>query len=136
MTSTADLLRTCGLKVTPVRIRVLEALMTTSVPLSHSELEALLPEANRVTLYRVLDSLSACGLALKAVDARGVFRFSGAQSQREHKSHVHFHCTQCGAVFCLDAPPPLPPALPEGFRLDTVAYDIRGFCAHCQSLIL
>ncbi len=130
MAVTADLLRTAGLKVTSGRVRVLDALRAASQPLSHADIETLLPDADRVTLYRVLDSLVACGLALKAVDARGVFRFSVSGAQREHKEHVHFRCTDCGGVFCLKAAPP--PKLPRGFRLGTVEFDISGVCAQCN----
>lgn len=131
MSSTIDLLRTSGVKVTPGRVRVLDTLLAASQPMSHADIEALLPDADRVTLYRVLDSLVACGLALKAVDTRGVFRFSASDAQREHRHHVHFRCTDCGRVFCLkDAPPP-PPKLPRGFRLADAEYDLRGTCANC-----
>ena len=104
-------------------------------PLCHGEmesaLESLYAAIDRVTLYRVLDSLVACGLALKAVDTRGVFRFSASSAQREHSGHVHFRCTGCGGVFCLKAAPPVPPRLPRGFRLAHIEYDVRGTCAQC-----
>ena len=131
MSATSDLLRTAGVKVTPGRVRVFEALAGAMHPLSHADLEALLPDADRVTLYRVLDSLVGCGLALKATDARGVFRFSASGERREHSGHVHFRCTDCGGVFCLKAAPPPPPDLPQGFRLAEVDYDVRGTCADC-----
>jgi Fur family ferric uptake transcriptional regulator len=131
MPATADLLRAAGVKVTPGRVRVLEALTSAAQPLSHADLEALLPDADRVTLYRVLDSLVNCGLTLKAVDTRGVFRYSATGTQRQHAGHVHFRCTDCGGVFCLKAPPPAPPKLPRGFRLAEVEFDVRGTCAQC-----
>lgn len=131
MSATADLLRAAGVKVTPGRVRVLDALTGAAQPMSHADIEALLPDADRVTLYRVLESLVACGLALKAVDTRGVFRFSAAGTQRQHAGHVHFRCTDCGGVFCLKAEPPPPPKLPRGFRLSEVEFDVRGTCASC-----
>lgn len=135
-TPSSELIRAAGVKVTRGRVRVLDALRAARQPLSHAEMEALPAGAgdaaiDRVTLYRVLDSLVACGLALKAVDTRGVFRFSAAGAQRQHAKHVHFRCTGCGGVFCLKAEPPPPPRLPRGFRLGEVAYDIRGICAGC-----
>lgn len=133
MSVTADLLRTAGVKVTPGRILVLDALLAATQPVSHADIEALLPDADRVTLYRVLDSLVACGLALKAVDARGVYRFSSSSVRREHQGHVHFRCVDCGGVFCLKAAPPPPPKLPRGFRLAEVEYDVRGTCARCAT---
>jgi Fur family ferric uptake transcriptional regulator len=131
MSDIATMLHEAGLKVTPGRVRVLEMLLAGAQPLSHADIEALLPDADRVTLYRILDSLVACGLALKAVDTRGVFRFSASGTQREHGGHVHFRCTDCGGVFCLKAAPPPPPKLPRGFRLVEVDYDVRGICASC-----
>jgi Fur family ferric uptake transcriptional regulator len=134
--SPADLIRAAGVKVTRGRVRVLDALQGARQPLCHAEIESLLgadDEAaiERVTLYRILDSLVACGLALKAVDTRGVFRFSAAGAQHRHEGHVHFRCTDCGGVFCLKAEPPPPPKLPRGFRLAEVELDVRGTCADC-----
>jgi Fur family ferric uptake transcriptional regulator len=131
MSATTDLLRAAGIKVTPGRVRVLDVLRSAQQPVSHADLETQLADADRVTLYRVLDSLVACGLALKAADARGVFRFSAAGAPRPHDGHVHFRCVDCGGVFCLKAPPPPPPKLPRGFRLADIEYDVRGTCAGC-----
>lgn len=131
MTTPADLLRAAGVRVTPGRVRALDALQAAIQPMSHADVESLLPELGRVTLYRVLDSLVACGLALKAVDTRGVFRFSASGPHRQHDGHIHFRCTSCGGVSCLKVAPPPPPKLPRGFRLDAVEFDVRGTCAQC-----
>jgi Fur family ferric uptake transcriptional regulator len=129
-------IRAAGVKVTRGRVRVLDVLQAARQPLCHGEIETLLgggEEAalDRVTLYRILDSLVACGLALKATDTRGVFRFSATSARREHTGHVHFRCTDCGGVFCLEAVPPPPPKLPRGFRLAEVEFDVRGTCRAC-----
>lgn len=134
----SDLIRAAGVKVTRGRVRVLDALHAARQPLSHAEMEAQSGGSgevamDRVTLYRILDSLVACGLALKAVDTRGVFRFSAAGAQRQHARHIHFRCTDCGGVFCLKAEPPPPPKLPRGFRLGEVEFDVRGTCAGCSA---
>lgn len=130
-TGAAEQLRVAGVKVTPARVRVLEALTVIEQPACHAELEAQLG-IDRVTLYRVLDSLVACGLAARSLDNRGVFRFSAAEVQRQHAAHAHFRCTGCGAVFCLDTPPPPPPKLPRGFKAAEVAFDVRGTCVNCS----
>lgn len=129
-------IRAAGARVTPARVRVLGALRRASAAQTHAEIEETLareahPAIDRVTLYRVLDWLCAAGLAHKAADARGVFRFSAAEPNVAHESHVHFRCTGCGGVFCLKAPPPPAPALPRGFRLAGMALDIRGECPRC-----
>lgn len=135
--ATAELIRAAGVKVTRHRVHVLDTLQGAARPLSHAELEGVLDAAiDRVTLYRILDSLVACGLALKATDTRGVFRFSASAAHRQHAGHVHFRCTGCGGVFCLKAPPPPPPKLPRGFRLAEVAYDVSGTCAECAAHVV
>lgn len=126
----AEQLRAAGVKVTSARVRVLDVLTSIEQPACHAELEAQLG-IDRVTLYRVLDSLVACGLAARSLDDRGVFRFASAASRRRHVGHAHFRCTGCGAVFCLDAPPPPPPKLPRGFQAAEVELDVRGTCGNC-----
>lgn len=135
---TSSLIRATGARVTRGRVRVLDVLQAAARPLAHAEIEAALAASrelppDRVTLYRILDSLVEGGLALKAVDTRGVFRFSAPQTNRQHAGHVHFRCVRCGGVFCLDAPPPPPPRLPRGFRLQEIEFDVRGVCPQCSA---
>jgi Fur family ferric uptake transcriptional regulator len=135
-TAAAGQLRAAGLKVTPARLRVLAQLTAAVAPLCHGELERrLAAEAggaiDRVTLYRVLDSLAGHGLAVRSVDDQGLFRYATVAERQRHQGHAHFRCTGCGSVFCLDAPPPPPPRLPRGFRPAEVELDVRGTCADC-----
>ncbi len=133
----ASLIRGVGARATPARTRVLALLQGSPTPLCHTEVEERLKQAaeaaiDRVTLYRVLDWLAEAGLAHKAADSRGVFRFSAARPDVQHGQHSHFRCTHCGGVFCLDMPLPTPPPLPAGFRLASMDLDIRGACAACN----
>ena len=125
-----------GARVTPARVRVLGLLQSAPGPLSHGDIEKLLnkeerPGMDRVTLYRVLDWLAESGLAHKAADGRGVFCFTLAEPGGAHKQHVHFRCTECGNIICLDMAQPSRPELPAGFRLTSAEMDIRGECADC-----
>lgn len=125
-------IRAAGARATPARIRVLQILLNAPAALTHHDIEQALGALalDRVTLYRVLDWLVEAGLAHKSTDARGVFRFSVAAAG-EHQAHTHFRCDFCGRVFCLDAPPPTPPRLPDGFSLLRIDLDLRGCCATC-----
>jgi Fur family ferric uptake transcriptional regulator len=132
------LIRTAGMRATRGRVRVLCALRAAHAPVCHGELEGIVRTddgvaIDRVTLYRVLDSLVEAGLAAKSIDGRGVFRFVATESRDSHAGHVHFRCIGCGGIFCLDAPPPSPPALPLGFRLSGMDLDVRGTCGRCSN---
>ena len=131
-TALAAQIRAVGARATPARIRVLQTLLKAPAALTHHDFELALGAGglDRVTLYRVLDWLVEAGLAHKSTDARGVFRFSVAAAG-EHQAHTHFRCDFCGRVFCLDAPPPSPPRLPEGFSLSRMDLDLRGCCSAC-----
>lgn len=134
--SSADRLRLAGLRVTAARVAVLDLLNASPWPLRHGEIEerlarGTLPRPDRVTLYRVLDALIAAELVLRAVDAEGVWRFSVAQAAGRHGTHPHFRCEVCGGMFCLDAPLPVMPHLPDGFRPHRMEVDLAGTCARC-----
>jgi Fur family ferric uptake transcriptional regulator len=129
-------IRSAGGRVTTSRVRVLDLLQSSQVPLSHGDVEELLsndkfPGIDRVTIYRVLDWLADVGLAHKAADGRGVFRFSASNPDGKHAQHIHFRCTGCGGLFCLDSPLPQQPKLPRGFRFGGMALDICGECPRC-----
>lgn len=139
-------LRGLGSRVTEPRVRVLAVLMEGTDPLSHQAVCDALPAdagTDRVTVYRVLDWLVAGGIVHKTAGADRVFRFSLAEhdAAREaaHRSHSHFHCTQCGRDFCLEAAPaPIMPAmldaaLPTGFAADHAELTIKGYCADCAA---
>lgn len=135
-TAAAGALRAVGAKLTTPRRMVLGLLRMAPAPQTHRDvLESLralhLAEIDRVTVYRVLDWLVEQGLAHKAADGQGIFRFSQAQPGVVHESHVHFRCTCCGGVFCLKDAPPQRPKLPKGFRLGGMTVDIRGECSKC-----
>ena len=131
----AETIRSAGARATSARTRVLALLQNAPSPLNHSEIETMLTKngqpVDRVTIYRVLDWLANVGLAHKAADGRGVFRFSVADPDGEHAQHVHLRCIGCGGIFCLDTPPPPPPVLPRGFRFGSMAIDICGECPRC-----
>lgn len=128
----ALLIRRTGARATPARVRVLRLLRMVPAALTHHEIEQAIGDlpVDRVTLYRVLDWLVESGLAHRNADAQRVFRFSAA-AIGEHSAHTHFRCENCGRVFCLDAAPPAPPSLPEGFSLSHLELDLRGRCAGC-----
>jgi Fur family ferric uptake transcriptional regulator len=128
-------IRNCGARATPARIRVLRLLQAAAGAMTHHDVESALGDAmlDRVTLYRVLDWLVEAGLAHKNADSSRVFRFSAAQPG-EHTTHAHFSCEACGRVFCLEAAPPKPPVLPDGFFLSRMEIDLRGRCANCTGV--
>ncbi len=135
-TPVRQILAQAGARITPAREAVLDILLASTRALSHQEVEQAARErglnADRVTLYRVLDWLVTQRLAHKIEGRDRIWRFN-AVAAAEH-AHAHFHCTRCGRVFCLEqALPSLIPNLPPGFRFERVELTVQGLCPHCAA---
>jgi len=132
-----ELLKEHGLKKTHARVRVLTSLIHTKHALSHAEIEkAMLPDADRVTVYRVLLDLENSGIIHKTFDHMGVAKYalcaSDCASHQHHDEHVHFHCTSCNETMCLDTLKAPTVKLPKGYALQSVQLAVTGICKNCQ----
>lgn len=128
------LLAGAGLRVTPARLLVLQTMEVAQAALSHADIEALLPEPlDRVTLYRTLDSCAEAGLLARSVGADRIGRFALLGAEGRHDRHPHFHCDDCGRVYCLPGRQPRPPAVPEGFAIEGVDMHVHGHCPSCAA---
>ena len=132
----ASLLAATGARLTRARIEVLSVLLRTDEALTHHEVERRLRRSHvdRVTLYRVLEWLTAQGLVHKLAGDDRVWRFSAAGNTHARGTrHPHFECSSCGKVICLDEArlPSIP--LPAGYRRRDVTVTIRGSCDRCAA---
>jgi Fe2+ or Zn2+ uptake regulation protein len=133
--TTGEELARSGLRATRQRVAVLRLLRRhrghpTAMEL-HSRLVSDQPSLSLKTVYDVLDTLVAAGLASRVAQAGGPARFE-ARLER----HYHVHCRVCGRL--LDAPAnadgPIRgrAALPEGFRVEAIHVTLEGCCLRCQ----
>lgn len=140
-----DLLRKAGLRVTDVRLRVIERLEQSSGALTAQQVfdavaGAEHSRADRVTVYRTLNALVERGLAHKVDPGDRVFRFQLTDHARcTHENHDHEHphfvCDACGQVECLDgaevvvkSPVPQIDTPPRVLRQNVV---LHGTCGGC-----
>lgn len=128
------LLADAGLRVTSARLLVLQTLEAARTALSHADIESLLPEPlDRVTLYRTLDSCVEAGLLARTVGTDRISRFALLGADGQHDRHPHFHCDDCGRVYCLPGRAPRAPAVPEGFAVEGVDMHVHGHCPSCTT---
>jgi Fur family ferric uptake transcriptional regulator len=100
---------------------------------SHAEIAQALPEPlDRVTLYRTLDTLVEARLVARNVGDDRIGRFALA-GEGAHDEHAHFHCADCGRVFCLPTPVPRRMSVPGGFAVQAVDLNVRGRCDACSA---
>src|SRR5258707_13318979 len=130
-------IREKGLKSTPSRLKVMEALGSSHQAYAHADLESMFADMDRVTLYRVLNDFEEAGLVHKIIDTDGVTRFAlcshGCPDKHHTDSHVHFNCQACNKMFCIENVQMPSIKMPAGFKtmgLNTVIY---GLCNSCNT---
>jgi|SRR5690606_22214205 len=134
----APLLRRNKLKVTQPRLRVLQIIFEKEIAISQPELEKLLGDTvDRVTLYRVLATFEEKGILHKIFDLHGTATYAlcsiDCDEHQHHDEHVHFICTVCNSIYCLEDFKMPRINLPEGYQLDSVNVNAVGLCAQCQT---
>jgi Fur family transcriptional regulator, ferric uptake regulator len=136
--STADFLRSAGLRKTPVRVGVIDSLTRAARPLSAHQLVAKLSGVDPVTVYRTLNTFLARGIAhrIKSDDRSWLYALGAAPSAHDHK-HPHFVCDSCGKVECMQSsiiPDNLLSALrvAGGYHVDYPEVLLHGTCPVCK----
>lgn len=123
------------LKQTKPRLLVLDQVLGKNTAVSQPELEKELGKVvDRVTLYRTLSTFEEKGILHKIIDANGTANYAICQgncsAHQHHDEHLHFNCTQCKKVYCLDIKIPST-TLPSGFQLDNIQLMASGICKDC-----
>ncbi len=133
----SQVLKANQLKVTQPRLRVLDIISTKLSAISQPELEKILgSEIDRVTLYRILASFEEKGILHKVFDLNGTATYAFCSTKctadHHHDQHVHFICSVCNSVYCLDeiALPKI--NLPSDFSLHSIAINAVGICDICN----
>lgn len=119
---------------TIAKTEIQELLVSSSVALSHSEIQELLKGlCNRVTIYRVLERLLEEGIIHRIVNVDGVVKYAGCHScaiQHNH-NHIHFSCQKCKSVTCLERVEPSY-CLPPDYKVTEMNFTLSGLCPQCS----
>lgn len=119
-TTLSSLLRDNGLKATPGRLALLEAMRKVTGPVSYEDLKATL-SMDKATFYRNMQQFEKQKLvtAFEAHDRRRYYELAS-------RGHAHFVCTDCSQIECLHEVSN--PILP-GRKVDGIV--IQGQCEAC-----
>lgn len=132
-----NILRKHHLKVTHPRLTVLEKIFHKDTATSQPELEKSVgDDIDRVTLYRVLNVFEEKGIIHKIFDLHGTATYALCSPQctthQHHDEHVHFTCSVCNSVYCLQEIKLPAISTPIGFHIDQVAVNAIGVCNKCK----
>lgn len=129
-----EILEKKGVKPTPNRVLVLRAMLGAGRPLSLSELEIMLDSVDRSSIFRVLTMFADRHVVHELEDGSGMAKYevcSGEEECTVEDMHVHFYCESCHRTYCFRDMHIPGIELPEGFRMDSVNYMVKGICPTC-----
>jgi Fur family ferric uptake transcriptional regulator len=131
-----DALRGAGLRVTAVRVALLETVRNgdhLGVEGVASGVRARVGHVSLQAVYEALHALTAAGLVRRIEPAGGPPRYEG----RVGDNHHHLVCRSCGVVADVDCAvgeaPCLVPSDDRGFSLDEAEVIYWGLCAECSA---
>jgi Fur family ferric uptake transcriptional regulator len=131
-----DILTSHGLKRTKARISVLKVFQKSTFALSQPYLEKKITDVDRTTLYRILNDFVLKGILHPVVSEKGLLHYSICSDkcgQGHHQdNHVHFECSECNAIFCLDNVRFPKVKLNDDFHSEKFDYKIIGKCKRCN----
>lgn len=130
-----EILKSAGVAVTPVRIMVYKCLLSSSCPLSLSDIEIELDSVDKSTVSRTLNTFRRHHLIHSFNDGSGSMKYEVCKSTCEDEdddTHVHFRCEKCGSTFCFPSISIPAVDLPQGYLTHEVSYIISGICPDCS----
>ncbi|MCX2744054.1 transcriptional repressor [Mangrovivirga sp. M17] len=131
-----SLLHKNDLRATPVRYEVLDVFSKKEEALSNKDLEDRLPDFDRVTLYRTLQSFIDKSIIHKIPGDSGsaLYAFSfDDETVYKKDSHIHFQCIKCGKLECLSGFEIPIPELPSGYSMNEINMIVKGKCEKCNA---
>jgi|SRR5215217_949358 len=120
---------------TPVKQAILGMLEQSATALSQDMIEKDLDiAADKVTIYRVLNSFCEDGIVHRAVSEEGKSYYAlckGCKGEKHVHNHFHFKCIRCEKVECLQERVAI--KLPERYTFATMNCWVSGYCKDCAS---
>ena len=129
-----------GIKPTAMRLLVFREMEAMGCAVSLTDLETRLGTADKSTIFRTLTLFLSCHLVHCIEDGSGFTKYAlcgngcrcgGEEDDGFADHHTHFFCEACHRTFCLRGLPLPEVNVPQGFRLHTANYVLKGLCPEC-----
>ncbi|TRX66369.1 Fur family transcriptional regulator [Carboxylicivirga sp. M1479] len=131
---TKQYLRARKLKATPIRVELMQLFKDNGAALPYSDIQKNLSSYDRVTLYRTINALIDNGIVHKASTSGDEVYYAlcspECSNQCHHHEHIHFKCTKCNEVSCVQAQQSFEINIP-GYQIDELSIEVKGMCKKC-----
>lgn len=132
-----NVLRDRGLKVTPKRLELLTLIANYGSAMPNSKIQKNVKNFDRVTLYRTINALLEGGIIHKAHTSNNDVYYAMCKhhcsSGKHNHKHIHFKCTNCLEVSCIQLQEPLYVKIPN-VRVQEVEIEAKGVCGKCENI--
>ena len=124
-----------GIKPTANRLLVLRTLCAMGRPVSLGELEMTMETMDKSSIFRVLSLFAEHHLVHAIEDGSGMMKYEICEGEgccSIDDMHTHFYCEVCHRTFCFKTIHIPGIELPEGFKMTSINYMVKGTCPHCS----
>lgn len=133
MASTEVFLKETGIRPTSTRVLIWEKINEVQFAFSLTDIEDLIPDIDRSTIFRTLVVFEEHHLLHSIDDGSGAQKYCVARSEEEQ--HVHITCNICHHTYCCKSLSVPKVDVPEGFQVIETSYVIKGICKECSKKI-
>lgn len=133
MASTEEFLKESGIRATTTRVLIWEKINEVSFAFSLTDVENLIPDIDRSTIFRTLVVFEEHHLLHSIDDGSGAQKYCVAKSEEEQ--HVHITCNICHHTYCCKSLLVPKVEVPDGFQVIETSYVIKGICRECAKKI-
>lgn len=124
------------LKSTEARKSVLNVFFEHNFALSHADIEELLKDVDKVTLYRTLHAFEEAGIIHVAQSHTDSKQYAlckdNCSTEKHDHNHIHFFCKNCEKTYCIPQNLEFQNKLPSGYKSEEVVVMVKGFCNLCN----
>lgn len=119
-------------RLTKSKKAVLECLQNSNYGIKSDEITSQLPEFDRVTIYRILQSFLNEGIIHKATsdDGKSYYFKCNSCSEIHFHNHYHFKCNKCEKVECINKE--IEVKIPKNYTVESINFWITGVCDKCK----
>lgn len=137
MSSSIDILKRSSLRKTPFRIRLLDLfVLRPHAAVKNNDIEGLIGEFDRITLYRTLKTFEEKGIIHQVMDGSKEVKYAlchqDCKVHHSQEEHAHFSCNSCGNTYCMDNVGTVDINIPSNFSIEKVQMVISGTCSFCN----
>ncbi|MBL6871273.1 MAG: transcriptional repressor [Flavobacteriales bacterium] len=134
-TNLSDLLKKRGLKATVNRVNLLEKMQKHGSAMGYSSIQNEMKPIDRVTLYRILESLKEKGVIHKAFQENNETYYAicgtTCNTKTHSHEHIHFKCSNCNSVTCVEQVKSINIKIPN-YEIHDFSINATGLCFNCN----